>query len=143
MRALLRYTKLETQRILREPRFAIFTVAVPPALFLVDASIFKSSGGFDGIAIAKYLMVSMAVFGAISAALNATGARLAEERRNGWLRQLDVTPLSTWSVVTAKTLAAMTLTLPAAALVYLFGALTQGITLLPWQWLALLMAGWL
>ncbi len=143
MRAMLRYTRLEAQRILREPRFAIFTVAVPLALFLVDASIFKSSGGFDGIAIGKYLMVSMAVFGATSAALNATGARLAEERRSGWLRQLNITPLSAWSVVAAKTLASMTLTLPAVTLIYLFGALTQGVTLQAWQWLALLLASWL
>ncbi|MEJ2667227.1 MAG: ABC transporter permease [Deinococcales bacterium] len=139
---MLRYTTLEIRRMLREPRFAIFTVVIPLALFLVDAGIFKSMNGLGGISVAGYLMISMAAYGAISAALSATGARLAQERHNGWLRQLDVTPLSAWSVVGAKTLAAMTLTLPATALVYLVAALTQGVAMPAWQWAALVAVGW-
>lgn len=143
MTPMLRYTRLEVRRILREPRFAAFTIAIPLLLFMVDSVIFKASGGFGGIAVAPYLMVSMAAFGAMAAALNATGARLAEERQSGWLRQLHVTPMAPWSVVAAKTLAAMTLTLPTAAVIYLFGAVTQGVALHAWQWLALLAASWL
>lgn len=140
---MLRYASLEIRRMLREPRFALFTVVIPVALFLIDAGIFKSETGLGGISVAGYLMISMAAYGAIAAALSATGARLAQERRNGWLRQLDVTPLSTWSVIGAKTLAAMTLTLPASALVYLVAGLTQGVTMPGGQWVALVAASWL
>ncbi len=140
---MLRYATLEIRRMLREPRFAIFTLVIPVVLFLVDAGIFKSDTGLGGISVAGYLMISMAAYGAIVAALSATGARLAQERDNGWLRQLDVTPLSAWSVVGAKTLAAMTLTLPAVILVYLVAGLTQGVALPGWQWAALVAVSWL
>jgi ABC-2 type transport system permease protein len=64
-------------------------------------------------------MVSMAAFGAIGAALTATGPRIAQERTNGWMRRLRIMPLPTRSVITAKILAAMVWALPAILLVLL------------------------
>ena len=59
-----------------------------------------------------YFMVSMASFGAMVAALNAGGTRLAAERASGWTRQLRVTPLPAWSYVSTKIAASMVIVLP-------------------------------
>lgn len=139
------YTWLEIRRMYREPRFVVFTLVIPVAFFLLYANIFGGDGADApfGLSAALFLMVAMSVFGATTAAINANGSRLALERAGGWLRQLGVTPLSPWAVVGAKTLAAMTLTLPAVLLVYLMAVFTQGVTLAAWQWAAMIAAMWL
>lgn len=136
------YLRFESLRTVRQPAFLVFTVGFPLAVYLVEAGLFKESGGLGGIGVAQYLMVSMAAYGCIQAAFSATGPRLAHERQSGWLRQLDTTPLTAWSVVAGKALAGMVVTLPAVALVFLFGALVEGVRLQAWQWLALLAASW-
>src|SRR5580658_6975535 len=68
-----------------------------------------------------YFMVSMASFGAMVAALNAGGTRLAAERASGWTRQLRVTPLPSWIYVATKIAASMVIVLPVIALVELTG----------------------
>ncbi len=81
------YLALEVKRVVRGARFMIFTVAFPVVIYLIDANLFGSGGDtyLDGLAIAPSLMVRMAAFGAMSAALF-TGARVALERKGhpGW-----------------------------------------------------------
>jgi ABC-2 type transport system permease protein len=91
MRALL---VSEVRRILRSPRFLIFTVGLPLLYFLIFSGIYASDGG----ATVVVLMVMMAAFGAISASIS-VGGRVAAERHVGWNRQLRLTPLPGWGGV--------------------------------------------
>ena len=116
---MLRYLMLEMRRMYRDRRFVFFTIAVPVAFYLLWSNIFAKGSGLDtdtGLDAKTYLLVSMASFGALGASLTTTGPRLATERQSGWLRQLRVTPLRPWSVISAKILASMCLALPAIIL---------------------------
>ncbi len=137
---MLRYLAVEIRRTARDRRFVFFTVAVPVGFYLLWSNIFTKNGGTDadtGLDARTYLLVSMASFGAIGAALTTTGARLAAERQSGWLSQLRVTPLRPWAVIATKVIASMCLALPAIVLVGLTAALTQHVHLSPGRWAAM------
>ena len=140
-----RYLAVEIRRMYRDRRFVFFTVALPVGFYLLWSSIFAKNGDTDagtGLDAKTYLLVSMAAFGAIGAALTTTGARLAAERQSGWLRQLQVTPLRPWAVITTKIIASMCLALPAIVTVGLTAALTQHVRLSPGQWASMIALMW-
>jgi ABC-2 type transport system permease protein len=87
-------------------------------------------------------MVSMASFGAVVAALNAGGTRLAAERASGWTRQLSVTPLPTWSYIATKIAASMVIALPVICVVEMTGLLIGGVRLGLETWLLLTAVLW-
>jgi ABC-2 type transport system permease protein len=142
---MLRYLALEIRRMYRDRRFVFFSVAVPVMFYLLWSNIFAKGGGNEtdtGLPPKTYLLVAMASFGALGAALTTTGARLAAERQSGWLRQLQVTPLRPWAVIITKVIASMCLALPAIVLVGLTAAITQHVHLSPGQWAAMVGLMW-
>ena len=135
MRALL---VSEVRRILRSPRFLIFTVGLPLLYFLIFSGIYASDGG----ATVVVLMVMMAAFGAISASIS-VGGRVAAERHVDWNRQLRLTPLPGWGYLAVKAATAMVVVLPALLLVFGVAAVAKGVELGVGTWLAVLLAAWL
>ncbi|MFZ0120639.1 MAG: ABC transporter permease [Pseudonocardiaceae bacterium] len=138
------YLALEVKRVVRGARFMIFTVAFPVVIYLIDANLFGSGGDTypDGLAIAPSLMVRMAAFGAMSAALF-TGARVALERSSGWQRQLRLTPMSGASYLLSKAAVSMLVALPTIVLVSLAGVLVEHVRLSAGQWVQILLGVWL
>jgi ABC-2 type transport system permease protein len=130
------YLRVEIVRMFRNTRFVIFTIALPVAFYLLFAGTSKGTETVSGdsMSVKIYLMVSMAAYGAVGAALTTTGQRLAIERKSGWLKQLQVTPLSAWSVIAAKTISAMVLSLPALLAVSAAGYLFEGVRLDAGEW---------
>jgi len=71
-----RYALMSTRNVYRNVRFLVLTVALPLLLFLLYVNLYKGEDTGNGISVVAYLMVSMASFGCIGAAIN-TGARIA------------------------------------------------------------------
>ena len=69
-------------------------------------------------------------------ALSATAPQLARDRETGWLRALEVTPLSARQVLSARILAGVTVALPAIAAVAVTAVLAHHVRLDAWQWAA-------
>ncbi|MFL6051327.1 MAG: ABC transporter permease, partial [Actinoallomurus sp.] len=115
------YLRLEIVRMASDKRFLILMLAMPVAMYLLFTNLFGAANSqpANGLPPDLAVMVSMAAFGAIGAALTATGPRIAQERTNGWMRQLRIMPLSTRAVITAKILVALVWALPAILLVLL------------------------
>ena len=128
----------EVRRLVRSPRFFIFTVAFPLAMFLAFSAAY---GNTDPEAV-TFLMVSMAAFGAVSASIS-TGARAAIERQVGWNRQLRLTPLGGGQYLVSKVVAAMLVALPSMLLVYAAGILLEGVSLGSGTWAQLIVFCWL
>jgi ABC-2 type transport system permease protein len=128
----------EVRRLVRSPRFFIFTVAFPLAMFLA----FSAADGKGNPDVVTFLMVSMAAFGAVSASIS-TGARTAIERQVGWNRQLRLTPLSGVSYLVSKVAAAMLVALPSMLLVFAAGVLFEGVQLSAGTWAQLIVFCWL
>ena len=128
----------EVRRLVRSPRFFIFTVAFPLAMFLAFSAAYGKS---DPDAV-TFLMVSMAAFGAVSASIS-TGSRTAIERQVGWNRQLRLTPLSGMNYLVSKVAAAMLVALPSMLLVFAAGVLFEGVHLSAGTWAQLIVFCWL
>lgn len=143
MSALLSFARFEVVRLLRSWKFLAITVGFPVVFYMLFLGERGSGQVIDGtVPWRVYLMVSMCTFGALVAALNAGGSRLATERSTGWARQLRITPMPAWAYVMTKVTASMLVVLPVLALVELVGLTFGGVRLGIGQWFALTALLW-
>ena len=144
MRPLLAFVRFELVRLLRSWKFLAITVGFPVVFYMLFLGERRSGQIIDGtVPWRVYLMVSMCTFGALVAALNAGGSRLATERSTGWARQLRVTPMPAWSYVATKVTASMLVVLPVLILVELVGFTFGGVRLGIGQWVGLTVLLWI
>lgn len=124
------YLRLELKRSLRNRRYLLFTVGFPALIYLLYTAVLPAGGPGtkDGLTWPAFFMVSMAAYGAMGAAMS-QAVPIATERRNGWVRQLRVTPLSGAAYVTAKVVTALALTVPALLLVAAVATLANHVDL--------------
>jgi len=132
--------KAEISRLRRNKRYLIFTVALPVMFYLIFG---KSNTTGDGVAFAAFYMVGMASFGAFSGAFNNNTIRISQERKDGWIRQLRLTPLPANAYVVAKILATIVTTVPSILIVFLLGRFYGGVQLPLWKWIVCALAIWI
>lgn len=129
----LAFLGIEFKRRLRNRRTIIFTVVMPVALFLLFGLPLKGTALTEtpikdgGLSVAAYVLISMAVYGAMVASTAAGGA-VAIERASGWSRQLRLTPLQPVAYIAMKVISALVLGLVAVVATYLAGAIC-GVTM--------------
>ena len=116
--------------MLRNRRYLVFTIGFPLILYVLYTAVLPQGGNgtLDGLAWPSYFLVSMASYGAIGAAMS-QAAPIAMERRQGWTRQLRVTPLPGPAYVGAKVASAVLLTVPALVLVAAAGRIVNHVDL--------------
>ncbi len=117
----LRFLALEIRRMTRNKRAMIFTLVFPSAFFLLfgtDSSYRTQAAGAGNVT--AYVMVSMAVYGAMVATTSG-GAMVATERAQGWSRQLRLTPLKPLAYVGIKTAVAVIMGLVSIVTVFIVG----------------------
>ena len=119
----LTYLGIELKRRLRNRRTLFFTVAFPVVMFVLiglplrDEALTDVPLAQDGVSVAAYILVSMAMYGAMMSATQ-TGAAVAVERSQGWSRQLRLTPLNPFVNIVIKMIAGMVLGLLAVVATY-------------------------
>jgi ABC-2 type transport system permease protein len=131
---------LEVRRALRNRRILIFTLVMPPLLFLLFGVQQKGSA-VAGANAAAYVLLSLAVYGAMVSATSA-GAAVNTERAQGWSRQLRLTPLRPAAYVAAKVVSALVLALASVLAELATGAVT-GVSMTSEQWVLGGLAAWL
>ncbi|RMI32940.1 ABC transporter permease [Nocardia stercoris] len=138
----LTFLRLELRRMLRNKRTLMFTLIMPPLFFAIFGlqSDYKSQQ-FGSGNVTAYVMVSMAVYGAMLASTSG-GAMVAVERAHGWSRQLRLTPLSPLAYVATKVAVAMTLGLISVTAVFAVGAVA-GSHLPLTAWVSCFVIAWL
>lgn len=129
---------IELRRTLRNRRTLIFTLAFPVVMFLfISSQLSGTDDAIPGLAtnVGAYIMVSMAVYGAIMATTSA-GASVSIERAAGWSRQLRLTPLNPMAYVLTKMVTALVTSVLAVGVTFTVGALS-GKAHIPntWIWL--------
>ena len=134
----LTYLRLEALRLLRNKRLVIFSMVLPALLLLIIGGV---SVGGDSDA-KKYVMVSMALFGAMTAAVS-SGSTIAVERGLGWNRTLRLTPLSPAGYVMNKVLLALLVAVPPVLVTFLVGALGLHVRLTAAEWVLCFVGAWL
>ena len=140
----LAFLGLEIRRMMRNRRTVIF-VLVFPAVFYCVIALQQSKTALiapgSAITVRAYLMVSLAVYGAMTACASG-GGMVAVERALGWSRQLRLTPLRPAAYIAIKILTAMVLGLIPVVVVFVLGAAT-GVTLSMRVWILCGLGAWL
>jgi ABC-2 type transport system permease protein len=135
------YLLLEIRRVLRNRRTLVFTLIMPAVFFLLFGLPHKGESLDNGQPVTAYIMISLAVYGAMVATTSG-GAMVAVERALGWSRQLRLTPLRPMAYVATKVLTAMTLGLLAVVVEFAVGAVS-GVRLPMHVWLFAGLAAWI
>lgn len=115
------YIGLELKRITRD-YVGLFFIAVLPAFLYIIFGVAQEYGQEDiGRGnVSLYIMISMAVYGAVTATVS-IGGMAAVERMQGWGRQLGLTPLRDTSYVATKAIVALIIASIPIALIYALG----------------------
>ena len=127
LRPFLAYLRLELRRALRNRRFLVMTVVFPVVIYVLYTAVIPAAPSevtVGGLTWPVYFLVSMAAYGAIGAAMS-QAVPVATEGRQGWTRQLRVTPLPGMAYVGAKAVTAIALTVPSIALVVGAGSIVN------------------
>lgn len=130
---MLAYTRFELARTLRNARFLVITMVMPALLYLLIDQVYRRTGR-GGTAAGTYVLVTMAGFSMINAAIAANCATIPAERASGWLRQLRITPLSGTSWLAARIAQATVVVVPGLLVVALCGLLVGHVQMSPLQW---------
>jgi ABC-2 type transport system permease protein len=133
-------TKAEISRLRRNKRYMIFTIAVPVMFYLIFG---RTNATGDGVSFAAFYMVGMASFGTLSGAFNNNTIRISQERKDGWIRQLRLTPLPANAYVVAKVLTSMVTTVPSILFVFVLGSFYGHVQMPIWKWVACAVAIWI
>jgi len=140
MAGTLALTKAELSRLMHNRRYFIFTVAFPVILYLLIGR--QVSAHAYGVAFGAYYMISMATFGAFSGALNGNAQRISQEKKEGWIRQLRLTPLPANAYVVTKILVSLATTVPSIVIVLLLGRFYGNVHLPAWEWPVIAVTVW-
>jgi ABC-2 type transport system permease protein len=132
------YMRLEAVRLFRNKRVVIFSTLMPAVLVLIIGGV---SVGGDADA-KQYVMVSMALFGAMSAAI-ASGGSIAVERGLGWNRTLRLTPLSPAAYVLNKVLLALLVGVLPVLITFAVAAAGLHVRLTAAEWVLCFAGAWL
>jgi ABC-2 type transport system permease protein len=142
MKGTMLLARAEIMRLRRNRRYMITTLAIPIVLYLAIGKSAKVT--VYGVNFAAYYMVAMATFGTFSGALTGNAIRIATERKDGWIRQLRLTPLPPNSYVIGKLAASMAITVPSVVILLLLGRYYGGVHLSAgWEWFAIAAVVWL
>jgi ABC-2 type transport system permease protein len=136
------YLLFDLRRTLRNKRVLIFSVLMPLVLFLIFGSNLDGSADANGIPAVAYVMISMAMFGSMSAAMSSGGA-IAMERDGGWNRTLRLTPLKPHTYIASKVVLSLVLAIPPLVVVFATAIIADGVRLSGMDWLTVVLASWL
>lgn len=118
------YAMIDLRRNLRIVSSIFFIVVLPAVFFLVFGALMDWSSVEIGRGnLSAQTMVSMAAYGAITAAAALSGSA-AVEQQQGWGRQLALTPMSRLSFVAAKVFVALVVAALPVIVVFVLGAVT-------------------
>jgi ABC-2 type transport system permease protein len=141
MNGTLLLARAEISRLRRNRRYLITTLALPIILYLLIGT--RAKGTVYGVAFAAYYMVAMATFGSFSGALMNNSVRIAQERKEGWIRQLRLTPLPASAYVIAKLIAAMAISVPSVVIVLVLGRFVGHVHMQVSSWILVALVVWL
>lgn len=128
--------RIEGVRQLRNPYTLAFTLAMPVAMYLL----FGVSMGYGTLSagngnVSFYIMTSMAAYGT-AVAMSSLTSLAATEAKQGWGRQLAMTPLTTAGYALTKLLTSVAFAALALVAVFTAGMISGAHVDDTWRWVA-------
>ena len=128
--------RIEAMRQIRNPYTLAFTLGMPVAMYLLFGAGMDYGAISAGSGNVKfYVMVSMAAYGT-AVAMSSLTSLAATEAKQGWGRQLAMTPLGTAGYAATKLMTAVTFAALSVVLVFAAGLATGAQASDAWRWWA-------
>lgn len=128
--------RIEVIRQLRNPYTLVFTLTLPVIMYLLFGAFMPWGSEFIGNGNVSFqVMVSMAGFGTATA-MSSLCSLAASEVRQGWGRQIAMTPLPVAGYAFTKLMAALAFSALSVAAVYIAGIATGAEVNEVWRWFA-------
>lgn len=121
--------------------YSLFTIVMPVVMYVIFSQMWGTVQVIPGVNYSALIMVQMAAYGAIGAAMNG-GAVIAMERRSGWFRQLSLTVLPAPVFLAARALVVLIMVLPSLLLVSAAGVIVGGVSGPPAVWVVSMLSMW-
>jgi ABC-2 type transport system permease protein len=132
--ALLKQCQFEAVRALRNRQFIFFSVLMPLIFYFIFVKVNGGNMQVEGTAWKAYFLMSMAAFSVVGSSMFGLAGRVAFERTQGWLRLVQTTPLPHYAYVIGKCLSQLMVGLVSVVVLFLVGAVSQGVDLSVGQW---------
>ncbi|MCM3112347.1 ABC transporter permease [Lederbergia lenta] len=132
--------KVEILRMFRNPYYIFWSLFMPIIFYVIFTKVVNMNVPDKGLWNAHYLM-SMATFSVMGSAIMTLGIRMVQERAEGWTSFIQVTPLSGIIYFTAKMLGQTLVHLFSILVIFLAGALINGVSLSVFEWIT--SGGWI
>ena len=138
------YSRVEMLRTVRDPFFIFQGIVSPIGFYLLFSGLYGSSPHAPGTLSGNVeIMVGLAVFAGIWACLVVTSPRIAADRSSGWMRNLQLLPISPWTTLAGRVVVAALFALPAIVSVCLTALIVHGVSFPIWQWALLIGLMWI
>lgn len=134
MNALLKQCQFEAIRTLRNRQFIFFSVLMPLIFYFIFVKVNGGGMQVEGTTWKTYFLMSMAAFSVVGSSMFGLAGRVAYERTQGWLRLMQTTPLPHYAYVVSKCLSQLVVGLVSVVVLFLVGAISQGVDLGVGQW---------
>ncbi|TXK84128.1 ABC transporter permease [Paenibacillus sp. N3.4] len=135
MRAMIAQCKAELLRTFRNKRFFVFSMIMPAVFYFIFSSTVGDNTDVGGAVWKAYYLMSMTVFGVVGACVNTLSIKFAQERTQGWLRMIEITPLPSSAYVLSKIVSQSIINLVTILFMFLLGSVVKGVDLSMAQWI--------
>lgn len=134
MQIFIHQSRIEMIRMLRNPYYLFWSLAMPIIFYIVFTKIFNVETPDKDLWAAHYLM-SMTVFSVMGSSIMTMGIRLVEERSQGWTRYMRITPLSDVAYFSAKMFGQTIVHAFSVIVIFTAGILFNGVRLPLEEWI--------
>ena len=140
MAGTLTLTAAELRRLFRNRRYFVLTVAFP----VVAVPAGRQIGEVDRLRrrVRRLLHGRDGHVRRLRGALNGNAIRISQDKKEGWIRQLRLTPLPANAYVVAKVLTSLATTGTSIVIVMLLGRFYGNVHLPGWEWPAIAVTVW-
>lgn len=136
MRGFIAQSKAESLRLVRSPFFLLFSVLMPLSFYTLFTLLNGADTEIGSVTWAAYSLMSMTAFSLIGTAAGQLGIRLTYERKDGLLKLIKLTPLSTGAWVSAKLVSHMIVHLFIILVMFAVSAIAFGTEMSAARWIA-------
>ncbi len=138
------YLRVELLRTVRDPLYIFQGIVVPIGFYLLFSGLFGSGPHAPGTLPGTVeIMVANAIFAGIWGCLVVTSPRIAGDRTNGWLKNLQLLPIASSATTIGRAVVAACSALPAILAVCVTAVVVHGVAFGAAQWVALVALMWL
>lgn len=133
MKAFQMQCKFEIIRVLRNRYFVFWSLVMPILFYYIFTNVVNTNTPNQAEWQAHYLM-SMTVFSVMGSSMMTLGIRMVQERSQGWSTFIRITPLSDTVYFAAQMLGQGVMHLLSIIIIFIAGALINGVSLTAFEW---------